>query len=80
MKTRRLQADYRLDRACCKPITDGNKPVAGRLQMKTSRLQADYRQKQAGCRPIIDENKPIADENRLDRACNRLNVDAIKVV
>ena len=41
------QADYMLDRACCKPIADENKPaiepVASRLQMKTSRLQADYR-------------------------------------
>ena len=61
------QADYRLNRACCKPIADKNKPVAGRLQARSSLLQ------QAGCRPITDKN-------RLDRACNRLNVDAIKVV
>ena len=67
------QADYRLNRACCKPIADENKPVAGRLQAGSSLLQAVCRQKQAGCRPITDEN-------RLDRACNRLNVDAIKVV
>ena len=74
------QADYRLDQACCKQIADKNKPVAGRLQAQSSLLQANYRRKQAGCRPITDENKPVADENGLDRACNRLNVDAIKVV
>ena len=34
------QADYRLDRACCKPIADENKPVAGRLQAQSSLLQA----------------------------------------
>ena len=67
------QADYRLDRACCKPIADENKPVAGRLQARSSLLQADCRRKQAGCRPVTDKN-------RLDQACNRLNVDAIKMV
>ena len=67
------QADYRLDRACCKPIADENKPVAGQLEARSSLLQAVCRRKQAGCRPITDEN-------RLDRACNRLNVDAIRVV
>ena len=67
------QADYRLDRACCKLIAVKNKLVAGRLQARLSLLQAVCRQKQAGCRPITDEN-------RLNRACNRLNVDAIKVV
>ena len=35
-----LQADYRLNRACCKPITGSIEPVASRLQTKTSRLQA----------------------------------------
>ena len=34
------QADYRLNRACCKPIEDENKPVAGRLQARSSLLQA----------------------------------------
>ena len=67
------QADYRLDLAYCKPIADKNKPVAGQLQARSSLLQAVCRRKQAGCRPSTDEN-------RLDRACNRLNVDAIKVV
>ena len=39
MKTSQLQADYRLDRACCKPIADENKPVAGRLQTKTGSIE-----------------------------------------
>ena len=34
------QTDYRLNRACCKPITGSIKLVASRLQTKTSRLQA----------------------------------------
>ena len=37
---RQKQADYRLNRACCKPITGSIEPVASRLQTKTSRLQA----------------------------------------
>ena len=67
------QAVCRQKKAGCRPITGSIEPVAGRLQ-------ANYRRKQAGCRTITDENKPIADENRLDRACNRLNVDTIKMV
>ena len=87
------QADYRLDRACCKPIADKNKPIAGsiepfasRLQARLSLLQADCRQKQADCRLdraccklIADENKPVADDYKPVSGWNNLNVDAIKV-
>ena len=61
------QANYRLDRACCKPFADENKPITGsiepvasRLQTKTSWLQAHYRLDQACCKPFADENKPVA--------------------